>query len=331
MQTKIRRTNPSDSIYLDRVYALIEPEMKAGLIAQKTKQEIAQEIKTSQAFFAFNCDGIVGYISIKIWQSCIELMTIVVDPCLRKKGIGTRLAQKAMHLVQGISKGQEIMALPNKNSAGIVHKLGFITSYKSAMPNELRQGCQGCPEEHQFPACHCDTLVWPNGQVIIQSLDMSDTSTVQQVAQFYCQVWQEPPWLEFFWKPEKVYQQILNYQQHQYYKWLVAKTSGQVVGFAASFVPYQDKISQVIPGVSYEGKAIGYAAEMAVNSELRLQGWGTKLFDLMLQDLKQSGSELVLGRTKAVGMEKILQQAGFVQTTLHMPGDPERFYWQKVM
>lgn len=309
------------------VYAdLLRPEMERGTIAQKTFAEIKKEIRSGKAFMAMLRGSPVGYISFKDWQSGIELMTIVVDKDYRKRGLGTRLANMVLETVREMFPERKIMVLPNVNSIGIFSKLGFEVFFKLGLPEELLRACDGCPEQKQFPHCHCETMILPRAnQTYVSELDFADEKSVEELAVLYCETWKEPPWNEFHWQKEQVVRDIAVEKRNDI--WLVAKTNGPIIGFAAGRIVNAIDREELKGGGIALPEATAFITEIGVRPYARLCGLGRELNGLLVRHFKLIGTESIVARTKAAGAIRIFESAGFEKTPVSMPSDPDRFYW----
>jgi len=305
---------------------LLRPEMERGVIVQKTFAEIKAEIRSCKAFIAMDRGSPVGYISFKDWQNGIELMTIVVDKASRNRGLGTHLATKVLETVRQMFPERKIMVLPNANSIGIFRKLGFKEFFKLGLPEDMHSACSGCPEQRQFPNCHCVTMVLPQAnQSYISELDFEDRKAVKELAALYCETWKEPPWNEFDWQADKVIRDIAVERRNDI--WLMAKTNKSIVGFAAGRVVKAidredfDRCEIVLPEVT------AFITEIGVKPDARLRGLGREMNSLLVRHFKLIGMRSIVARTKAAGAIRIFESAGFEKTNVSMLSDPERFYW----
>jgi len=305
---------------------LLRPEMQKGLIAQKTLAVITEEIRSGKAFIAMDRGSPIGYISIREWSNGIEIMSLVVDKYFRKRRIGTELIQLALKTVKRVRPGQKIMALTNVNSDNIFRRLGFQSFVKLGLPEEMRRACVGCPEDGQFPHCHCETMVLPQkDQFYVCQLNFADRKVVDELAKFYCETWKEPPWNEYFWEIEKVIADIAVNKHNDI--WLIAKIFGWIVGFAAGRMATQEDVAPLVAGSVKLPHPVAFMTEIGVRPGVRLYGIGSELNRLLGKALVERGARSLIGRTKAIGAIKILARAGFEKTHVSMPGDPERFYW----
>ena len=305
---------------------LLRPEMENGLIAPKSLAVITEEIRSGKGLTSMDRGSPIGYISIREWSSGIEIMSLVVDKDLRKRRMGTELVQLALNTVKRVRPGQKIMALTNVNSTNIFRRLGFQSFVKFGLPEEIRLACAGCPEEGRFPECHCDTVILPQkNQFYVCELNFSDSRSVRELAAFYCETWKEPPWNELFWERDAVVREIAIEKRNDV--WLIAKSNGLMVGFAAGRMATANDIEPLVKGEIVLPQPIAFQTEIGVKPHARLNGVGRELNRLLGKCLVARGARSVIVRTKAAGAMKILRQAGFEQTHVSMPGDPERFYW----
>ncbi|NQT49380.1 GNAT family N-acetyltransferase [Candidatus Kuenenbacteria bacterium] len=336
MNITMKMTDAQDLIHLDKVFDMIFKENRNSLVAYKSKAELKTEFGNAQAGLLFIDGKLCGYSSFKIWQSCIEMMSLIVKKEFRNQGLGFQLRQFVLEKALKRFPEKMFLSLPNKNSINIVRKSGFVDLFKLALPLELRESCENCLEENDFPNCHCQALVFPSeNQVYIQCLDYENLEDIDSLAKFYCEIWKESPWNEYFWEIESVKQDILAYRARENGVWLIAKFNGQIVGFMAySFV--NEELMKKIAGHDFLSSEFGngqvaYSAELGIMQVKRLRGLGTALFTASIADMSAEGVSTILGRTKAPGMERILQTAGFYQMEVSHPNDPGRKYWKKTL
>ncbi len=160
-KSQLRQANGQDLIHMEEIFQLIFEENRKSLMAYKEREELKAEIVNGQAFLLFLDEILVGYCSYKIWQSCIEIMSLVLRAKYRQRGYGFTLCYYVVNLAKELWPDKLILALPNDNSVGILQKCGFVEFPKVELPDELRQSCAGCLEYNDFPDCHCQTLRLP--------------------------------------------------------------------------------------------------------------------------------------------------------------------------
>ena len=157
-KSQFRQANARDLMHMEEIFQLIFQENRKSLMAYKEQEELKQEIVNGQAAMIFSDKILVGYCSYKIWQSCIEIMSLVLRTEYRQRGYGFTLCHYVVNMARELHPSKLILALPNDNSIGILQKCGFVEFPKEELPEELRQSCAGCLEYNNFPDCHCQTL-----------------------------------------------------------------------------------------------------------------------------------------------------------------------------
>lgn len=330
---EIRSAGERDLKFLDEIRQMIEEENRNSLMAFKSSGELALEIKNGQAALLFVDARLVGYCSYKIWKTCVEIMSLVVKPSQRGRGFGYQLFEFAAKAALNRFPDKKLLSLLNKNSVGIARRAGFKEFYKLAMPLELRESCAGCLEEKDFPNCHCQTLsLTRDGEWRIKALAADNEDDVMELAEFYCEVWKEPPWNENFWQAEEVADKIRNDLRANNSLWLLAKINGEIIGFALGHEISSEKFFEMTRQThcaEFGGGRIFYHAELAIKKDFRLQGIGSELMRVLETFAVSSGCLFAVVRTKSVGAMKILENLNFQKTTVEHPGDPERKYWIK--
>ncbi|MCX6808286.1 MAG: GNAT family N-acetyltransferase, partial [Candidatus Berkelbacteria bacterium] len=198
---------------------LIGLEAKASKMLPKKVSEIAKMIKENQGFVVYHQDEFASFAGFKAWPHCLEVNGLITVPRFRHQGFGIAALEKAIlgaqHYIRTNYWNREIntiVALANPDSAKLLHKLGFRHTIKTPVHAELWDDCPDCCEWHRWPNCHCQFMVLDGKLITCKNgrnfatinLASGDQTDLEKTAEFYCQVWREPPWSEDFWQPEKV-------------------------------------------------------------------------------------------------------------------------------
>ena len=333
-----QRSTADDIGHLDQLHDMIRSASQNSLMAYKSHEELISELTNSQAILALEANNVIGYCAYKVWASGIELMSLIVQPDYRARGIGSSLLTELRNKAWCDYPGKELLVLSNSYSTSIVERLGFIPIEKLSLSEELQAACQGCPEYPQFPKCHCQAHIYPSATAIyIETLDYSNEPDVQSLAEMFCEIWKEPPWCEFFWTVTEVREYILSFAKLPKGSWLVMKNRGKIIGFAAGYEVDSLELSQ-ISGHSetiwtplFSDKRGFYVAEIAVNPSYRGKHLGTALAITQMNYAKLKSQSYMVFRTKNVITEHLYQALGFVRSPLVDGADPERKYWYKML
>ena len=161
MNVEMKMSGEKDFCHLKTVYELLYTENRNSLVAYKSMDELKNEFINSQAGLLFLDNNLIAYSSFKLWNSCIEMMSLVVKPEFRGMGLATKLRFFVLTAAQERFPEKDVVSLPNEYSVHIVERNGFESANKLNMPVELRKSCVNCLEEHDFPECHCFFYVLP--------------------------------------------------------------------------------------------------------------------------------------------------------------------------
>jgi len=167
----------------------------------------------------------------------------------------------------------------------------------------------------------------------LEELDLSKSDDLEALARFYCEVWKEPPWLEFHWTYDAVIKYILETSQKIASIWLLIKNqANEIVAFALGYgIDFKDleQIANRKDAAFYFGeKPMFYDAEVAVMPTYRKQGLATVLIRARIDFARFHDLKVVIARTKAPNAIRAMTKIGFFPTTFTDGSDPERVYWR---
>ncbi|MBT7348289.1 GNAT family N-acetyltransferase [Candidatus Falkowbacteria bacterium] len=157
----MKMSGEEDFCHLKTVYELLFTENRNSLVAYKSMEELLKEFLNAQAGLLFVDSELVAYSSFKVWNSCVEMMSLVVKHEFRGKGLATKLRFFVLQSALKTFPDKSVVSLPNEYSVNIVERNGFVSANKLTMPMELRESCVNCLEESDFPDCHCFYYVLP--------------------------------------------------------------------------------------------------------------------------------------------------------------------------
>jgi N-acetylglutamate synthase-like GNAT family acetyltransferase len=143
------------------VSELIKDEVERANLLPKSADEILEQMKLGNSMIAANKKAVVGYIDLGEWLDYVEIRSLVVNPELRRRGIGTRLVSYAVSLAKEKYRDKMVIAIAKPMSRGIFIRYGFKRVVKSTLKQYLWQLCidDACPHLKDFPDCQCVALV----------------------------------------------------------------------------------------------------------------------------------------------------------------------------
>ena len=133
---------------IDEMIALVEPEVKQGIILPRSEEEIAHTIRTY--FVAKDDERIIGFCALHIYSpSLAEVRSLIVKEEYRSQGIGKRLVE--LLLEEGKRLGiKEVLTLTYQEK--FFKSLGFGVIEKEQIPNpKIWADCIKCKH---FPKCN---------------------------------------------------------------------------------------------------------------------------------------------------------------------------------
>ena len=157
---------------------------------------------------------------------------------------------------------------------------------------------------------------------------------LKRVAVLYCEIWKEPPWLEYFWTIEGVDKDLKALLTTSGAEFFVAYLNSEVIGFVGGYPMTRSAMRRICGNCSLdhlfkkEARAF-YAAELGVSLEYRNSGIGRALASLMLQEARERGFRVVVLRTdrNAVAARVLYQSLGFRELPTRDARHHNRTYW----
>lgn len=157
-------------------------------------------------------------------------------------------------------------------------------------------------------------------------------------AELYCKIWREPPWNEYFWKPEDVEKDIVLEISKPSGKCFIALFQDgietKIVGFTWGYMTNLDYLYEISGSRFFANYCksfdnIFYVDELGVDSEFRKFGIGNSLSQKLISHAKESGANYLILRTdkKAIPARKLYAQLGFEELPIQDKIHNERTYW----
>lgn len=163
---------------------------------------------------------------------------------------------------------------------------------------------------------------------------------IERCAHLYCRIWQEPPWNEDFWEPEKVVNDILVQIDKDDSELLFACQLSiphpEVVGFTWGYGVSAEEMREIcacneLDSLFSNGRTVFYIDELGVSSSHRKHGLGERLSNFLLDSLASSGFHQVALRTDvaATAARSLYAKIGFRELPVRDANYVNRTYWVK--
>ncbi|MBM4177497.1 GNAT family N-acetyltransferase, partial [Candidatus Gribaldobacteria bacterium] len=317
--------------YVDFAYniqQMIETEAKNHKMLPRSKNDIMAKICSKESILAIRKGDVIGYVEFDVWGSetkfknhlLLEIGGLIVKPEYRGRKQGTKLVEKAIELAKKNYPGRIIVALGNEESRNIFKQQNFIPLPKCCLPKQLWKPCSQCDDFSHFPACRCEALL-QSARFDFSFVKLeAESSFVKGLAELYCQVWQEPPWNENFWKPSEVMADIkkaLNKPCAIGYAVVISESlpySGgiiwmagpsvqkeSVIGFTLGYEVSKEEMAEISGhkqlDVLFNGARVFYIDELAIAKKHRQKGLATEISWWLLRFVESQGIGVVVLRT----------------------------------
>lgn len=171
----------------------------------------------------------------------------------------------------------------------------------------------------------------------IGRLAQGDEKKIVAVAELYCEIWQEPPWNEDFWKVPEVSEKIRVCFERQSFGIFVAEENEVTAGFTWGYQVSCDELREIAGHGQLDFlfeplNRIMYLADLATKSSFRRRGIGEKLTCALIEFAYDAGITHIVLRThkKAVAARNLYQKAGFKELPVEDKEYPDRTYWLKI-
>ena len=168
----------------------------------------------------------------------------------------------------------------------------------------------------------------------IRRIFSTDIGNLTAIAELYCQIWQEPPWNEFFWTVPGVLQDLQQELSLPQAICLAAYKQSRVIGFTWGYQVNQEKMIQISGGqllnpLFCRQPVLFYIDELAVAKDMRCQGHGKGLTGKLILEVRLVSDLRICLRTdtQAAAARRVYQQLGFQDLGIKDAQFPNRTYW----
>lgn len=172
--------------------------------------------------------------------------------------------------------------------------------------------------------------------VVYYQVRSNDLYWIEKISAVYCQIWQEPPWNEYFWIPAQVVKEIRRELRKKNASCFIAVRldNNQAIGFTWGY-QINKKASRIISSGNQLDKffesneSVFYVDELAINSQYRKRGIGGSLSAVLVKDLIDKGAKTILLRTdiNAEPAKRLYQGLGFADSGITDGKHKARNYW----
>ncbi|MCG2690263.1 GNAT family N-acetyltransferase [Candidatus Parcubacteria bacterium] len=343
------------------IQQMIEVEAKNHKMLQRSESDITAKICSEESVLALRGKDVVGYVELDLWGSkarfgnrlLLEIGGLIVKPEYRGQQQGTKLAKKALKLAQKKYPGRVVVALGNEKSRNIFKKQNFVPLPKCCLPERLWEPCSHCDDFSSFPACRCEALLQREARFNIDFVGLeAEGPFMKGLAELYCQVWQEPPWNEDFWKPNEVIVDIREALKKPCAMGYIVMASAYVTppiwgggsgtpptekqyvaGFTLGYEVTKEEMVEISGHQQlnnlFNGTRVFYIDELAIAKNHRQKGLATEISWRLLRFAESQGIGVVVLRTnkKAKAARALYQKLGFKELAIVDAVYQDRTYW----
>jgi ribosomal protein S18 acetylase RimI-like enzyme len=155
-------------------------------------------------------------------------------------------------------------------------------------------------------------------------------------AELYCQIWKEPPWLEDFWKSDKVLDDMKKQLSKDSSICIFAETINPhlcIVGFTWGYVVSQADMRSICGNNSldfiFNGGKVFYVDELGVSASHRNCGIGKSLTKELINLVKEKLIKTAVLRTNvlAESARTVYREMGFVDLKISDKKYSDRTCW----
>jgi amino-acid N-acetyltransferase len=138
---------------ITQMQALVLPEVKSGIILERSEVEIAKNIRSY--ILARYRGELVGFMALHIHtRDLAEVRSLIVKEEFRGKKIGEQLIEKALDEAKSLGL-QRVLSLTYKQA--FFERLGFVEIPKESLPeHKIWADCIKC---QHFPVCNEVSLI----------------------------------------------------------------------------------------------------------------------------------------------------------------------------
>ena len=139
---------------IPQMQALVAPEVKDGIILDRTEDEVATNIRSY--VLAKDGDRLVGYTALHIHSTRLaEIRSLIVDEAYRGQKVGQRMVQFTLDEAKALGVEEDVLVLTYLPQFFL--KLGFQEINKEVIPeHKIWADCIKCIH---FPVCNEVALV----------------------------------------------------------------------------------------------------------------------------------------------------------------------------
>lgn len=150
----------------------------------------------------------------------------------------------------------------------------------------------------------------------------------------YCQIWQEPPWNEYFWTKKGVLEDLEVELCEPGAIGLIAVKNSRVIGFSWGYQVACSKLQEISGSKKldylFNGETkVFYIDELGVERFSRRHGVAEHLSKQLISGARQQGAGIIVLRTdkKAIAAKSLYRKLGFEELDIEDENYPDRTYW----
>lgn len=171
--------------------------------------------------------------------------------------------------------------------------------------------------------------------IVRVSMAAISTELLQSWASLYCQIWQEPPWNEDFWRPEKVVEAFKQEMARpDALAFLALNDQSAVIGFTQGYSVSPTELREIagnnlLDFLFEKNERVYYVDELGVDSSYRGNRLSVSLSRALIAEISDRGITQVVLRTdiQALAARHVYKELGFGELPVHDAQYPTRTYW----
>jgi ribosomal protein S18 acetylase RimI-like enzyme len=171
--------------------------------------------------------------------------------------------------------------------------------------------------------------------IVRVSLAAISKELLQSWAKLYCQIWQEPPWNEDFWRPEVVVEDFKQEMSRpDALAFLALNDQRSVIGFTQGYSVSRGELQEIagnglLDFLFTENERVYYVDELGVDSSYRGNHLSLRLSRALIDEVRNRSIKSVILRTdvQALAARHVYGELGFNELSIHDAQYPTRTYW----
>ncbi|MDD3498628.1 MAG: GNAT family N-acetyltransferase [Candidatus Moranbacteria bacterium] len=176
--------------------------------------------------------------------------------------------------------------------------------------------------------------IFSDERTAVKRVSSCDIDLIKDIARLYCEIWKEPPWNEYFWKADNVFQDISSHMKEPRAIILAAFYRNKLAGFSWGKCVGEKELETISSGADLgfifsDNPRAYYISELAVDMRMRQRRIGSNLAAELIREARKEGFAIFCLRTDsdATAAQRVYSGLGFINLGISDGKYPERKYW----